>query len=232
MKVAIYILLLVSALIISAAYFVNGKVVSTSAPLAVIPESPWVIEGESGTLGAELYASCASCHMADGSGRSDGDVPRLAGQSQKVLVHKLQKLRDGSSYLPVMLPFARALSADEVLEVSRYIAGLSTITAATLVQTVPAADSLAATKYQEYCSACHGAQGQGNDALLAPKLCGQHSAYLLRRMSETRQNLRGDADSGMAAILNIIEKDDQIEIAQWLEAIQCTATGLSAGSNT
>lgn len=230
MKVAIYTLLLISSLIISVVYFINGKVVNTSSPVAVIPESPWVIEGESDTLGAELYASCASCHMADGSGRSDGEVPRVAGQSEKVLVHKLRKLRDGSSYLPVMLPFARALSADEVLEVSRYMADLSTITAGILAQTVRAADRPAATKYQEYCSACHGAKGQGNDILLAPKLCGQHSAYLVRRMSETKQNLRGDADSGMAAILNVIEKSDQIEISQWLEAVQCTATHLSAGS--
>lgn len=230
MKAAIYIVLLISSLIISVGYFVNGKVVSTSAPVAVIPESPWVIEGESDTLGAELYASCASCHMADGSGRSDGDVPRVAGQSQKVLVHKLQKLRDGSSYLPVMLPFARALSADEVLDVSRYMADLSPIAAGIPAQTVLAADIPAATKYQKYCSACHGARGQGNEALLAPKLCGQHSAYLVRRMSEARQNLRGDADSGMAAILNIIAKEEQIEIAQWLEALQCTATRLSAGS--
>lgn len=243
MKPTIYALLILSCLSIVIAYFVNGKVVSTPAPVAVLPESPWVLEGAKDKVGAEIYASCASCHMADGSGRSDGEVPRVAGQSEKVLVHKLQKLQDGSLYLPVMIPFARALTSEDLLHVSRYMAGLSTaaiITDDTIDDTnddasdvatkpVSAGNNAAQLKYEKYCSGCHGSVGQGNDALLAPKLCGQHSRYLTRRMKEVKENLRGDADLAMASIVNAVEQDDQNEIALWLESVRCSAGKVSTG---
>ena len=229
MKTLIYILLFVSCLSIAIAYFVNGKVVSTSAPVAVLPVSPWVLDKTRDMAGAKIYAPCASCHMADGSGRSDGEVPRLAGQSEKVLVHKLQKLRDGSSYLPVMTPFARALTSEELLQVSRYMAGLSN--ADIITESGLSSSNATHLKYEKYCSGCHGSVGQGNDTLLSPRLCGQHSLYLVRRMKEIKQNLRGDADLAMVSVLNTVEQEDQIEIAQWLEAVQCTAGQVNSRVN-
>jgi len=220
-KTTVYVLLVLICLTITAFYFLNGTAVITTEPVASLPESPWVLSGVEDASGAELFASCASCHMADGSGRSDGEVPRLAGQSEKILVHKLQKLRDGSSYLPVMVPFARALTLAGQNQVARYMAGLSNI--GLTVEAGLNGHHEVPSAYQEYCAGCHGSVGEGNDALLAPKLCGQHSTYLVRRMTEIKQNIRGDADAAMISVLKTVSQNERQEIAQWLEAFQCTA---------
>ena len=206
--------------------------INAPAPVADVPESPWIMkigsdtEPQGDVSAAELYAACASCHLADGSGRSDGFVPKLAGQREKIIVHKLQKLRDGSMDLPVMIPFARALEVNEIYQVARYIATLPETSPN--VMPVWLSDSNTTPKnmisskqdYVANCAGCHGAEGQGNDALLAPKLCGQHAQYLTRRMSEIKHNFRGDADKGMIAILNTVNKQKREGVARWL------ATGL------
>lgn len=185
-------------------------------PVAEVPADPWVVAAPSDPAAAELFASCASCHMADGSGRPDGTIPRVAGQREAVLVHKLAKLRDGSTFLPVMTAFARSLTEQEVQTVARYMASLA----------VPAAGIRASDggdDFRALCAACHGAAGEGNDALLAPRLCGQHAPYLVRRMAESAANLRGDADPAMAAIVAQVPEHRRAAIAAWLAAGDCDA---------
>ena len=186
--------------------------VDAPASVAELPDSPWVLNET--TDAAELYAACASCHMADASGRSDGQVPRLAGQLEKVLIHKLQKLRDGKVTLPVMVPFATALTPLEMTQVAHYISILPS----------PKDGAGLNKHYSTHCASCHGQAGEGTKALLAPKLCGQYEQYLSRRMLEIGQNLRGDADLGMVITVNTMDQDVLDEIAQWLAAGQCTST--------
>jgi len=165
--------------------------------------------------------------MADGSGRRDGLVPKLAGQREKILVHKLQKLRDGNTNLPIMVPFARALKVSEISQVAHYIATLPETSSNEMPvklsdsNTIPKSMSSSRQDYVANCAGCHGTEGQGNDALLAPKLCGQHAQYLSRRMSEIAHNLRGDADTGMIAILNTVNQKKREEIARWLATGRC-----------
>ncbi|MGP1678628.1 MAG: c-type cytochrome [Burkholderiales bacterium] len=44
------------------------------------------------------------------------------------------------------------------------------------------------------CSACHGAKGEGNAAIHAPKLAGQASWYLAQQMENFKQGIRGARD--------------------------------------
>ena len=41
------------------------------------------------------------------------------------------------------------------------------------------------------CQACHGAQGEGNKALNAPKLAGQQDWYLVRQLQNFKAGIRG-----------------------------------------
>jgi len=199
----------------------------SEAPVVNVPNSPWMLEkasklvpnnkGTDHTEGALLYASCASCHMADGSGRSDGLVPRIAGQREKILLHKFEKLREGSVFLPVMAPFALALTDSEIMKIAQYVSSL------------PGTKKGQSSNqnYAAYCSSCHGDSGQGNDELLAPKLCGQHGNYLIKRMHEIENKLRGGEDVGMVAILGVVDQQVRTEISEWLSAGACDARGES-----
>jgi cytochrome c oxidase subunit 2 len=66
----------------------------------------------------------------------------------------------------------------------------------TYAQTRAAAAGDVATGQASYavCSACHGAQGEGNPQLNAPKLAGQASWYLARQLQDFKLGIRGASD--------------------------------------
>lgn len=204
--------------------------VESPPPTVTVLADPWGARSGDGSPGAQLYASCASCHMADGSGRADGTIPSLAGQRATVLIDKLERLHAGAVTLPVMTPFARALTTAEIVTVATYLSTLATMAppaphpvADPRVEQVAgqATGTTVRDEYQTYCAGCHGVDGEGSDALLAPRLCGQHEAYLLRRMDESLQNQRGDADPAMAAIVQGLAPATRQDIAAWLAGGSC-----------
>jgi cytochrome c oxidase subunit 2 len=58
-------------------------------------------------------------------------------------------------------------------------------------QARPKADPVAGQTLYATCAACHGAQGEGNPALNAPRLAGQGAWYLRRQLVQFKQGARG-----------------------------------------
>jgi cytochrome c553 len=161
------------------------------------------------------YAHCVSCHLHDGSGRPDGSIPRLAGQRRAVLENKLYRLRAGTMHLPVMDPYARTLLPREVGEIASYLSQLSEI------EVTPSAASdeqraRGAALYAVHCVACHGPRGEGDDGVLASRLCGQYAGYLQRRLEEAAAGTRGAADAIMQGVVDTVPVDDLGLIVAWL----------------
>jgi cytochrome c553 len=74
---------------------------------------------------AKFKTVCASCHGAQAQGMAT--FPKLAGQSAADLKAKLEKYRKGEKIGPMsatMMPMAKALSDQEVDDVTAYIATL------------------------------------------------------------------------------------------------------------
>ncbi len=55
----------------------------------------------------------------------------------------------------------------------------------------PAGDAAAGKPLFAVCSSCHGAEGEGNPALHAPRLAGQSDWYLKRQLHYFKQGIRG-----------------------------------------
>jgi len=55
----------------------------------------------------------------------------------------------------------------------------------------PAADPAAGAATYAICSACHGAQGEGNQVLNAPKIAGQEAWYMRRQIRLYQEGIRG-----------------------------------------
>jgi len=64
----------------------------------------------------------------------------------------------------------------------------------TQVAARPAGDPVAGKDLYAACGACHGEQGEGNQALNAPKLSGQGGWYLHRQIAHFKQGTRGGDD--------------------------------------
>ncbi len=73
-----------------------------------------------------LYSTkCASCHGAKGEGKAP--FPKLAGQAQGDLEKKLHGYQDGTygnEKKGMMIPNAKALSADDISALAHYISTL------------------------------------------------------------------------------------------------------------
>ncbi len=184
---------------------------------------PWaipIVPGEP-TLaaGREVFASCASCHLADASGRPDGTIPRLAGQAASVLEGRLHALQAGSLYLPVMTPFARALTDGEVRQVSAYLASLPS--PARVDKASKEEMERGARIYNEHCQMCHAVRGIGQQALNAPRLCGQHAAYLVRRLDEMVTTNERPTDPAMRTVAGAISAEDRRAVSEYLARSEC-----------
>ncbi|MBV4504191.1 c-type cytochrome [Pseudomonas sp. BW13M1] len=85
------------------------------------------------------------------------------------------------------------------------------------------------------CVACHGAQGQGNPALGAPRLAGQQAEYLLTQLRDFKAGRRGYAAADthgaqMRAIATTIGDGDQEPLARYFAGLGGTSSAASAVS--
>lgn len=86
---------------------------------------------------------------------------------------------------------------------------LGTLPTFASLQAQPKGDAVAGESLYAVCTACHGAQGEGNKAVNAPKLAGQERTYLERQLHNYKNGIRGTAEgdtlgqqmAGMAATL-------------------------------
>ena len=106
--------------------------------------------------------NCAACHGADARGQADlfpnlMDVDWQWGGSLEQIE---QSIREGRR--AVMPAWAAALGEDGILAMARYIDDLGTDAAAN--------HPVAAGRYAQLCSVCHGPDGSGNQLLGAPRL--------------------------------------------------------------
>jgi cytochrome c553 len=72
--------------------------------------------------GAELAASCFSCHGESGRG---GFAPILAGQQYEALKEKLVKFKSGEINSPMMNPIVSGMKDEELDMLAKYFAGIS-----------------------------------------------------------------------------------------------------------
>ncbi len=146
--------------------------------------------------GKALYTPCIACHGANGEGNTALAAPALAGQSEDYLVRQLQNYQRGirgtdpaDAGGAQMRPMAATLADDAaVADVAAYIAGLDAIVPEATLSGDPANG---AKLYVSRCGACHADQGQGNDALYAPRLTGLRDSYIVQQVRNFRSGTRG-----------------------------------------
>ena len=175
------------------AYMASLKGISMAKPVAA--KSSKVVTVVTTPVSEPLYAPCASCHGSEGEGNQKLGAPRLAGQNDWYVERQLRNWRDGirgthaeDVYGMQMRPMAMTLANDEALyKVVRFI---GTLNGTPLKQTINGNAEAGKTGYMT-CIACHGAQGEGNKALNAPKIAGLPDWYIARQLHSFKKGIRG-----------------------------------------
>jgi cytochrome c553 len=156
--------------------------------------------------GLKIYRECAACHEPEGWGLSTGSVPQIAGQHRNVVIRQLADFRAGNRDSVLMVPYATVESiggTQALADVSAYISTLEMNVDNGLGPGVGL--ELGARLYAEKCASCHGAQGEGSNDGLVPRIQAQHYQYLKRQFEWIRDGKRRNGNAEMAALARELE---------------------------
>ncbi len=143
----------------------------------------------------ELYeARCAACHQSSGEGSAALKAPNLSGLSIAYVARQLRLFRSDSrgslaedTQGQMMRAAALGLSDSQVDKLAGYVGSLVDVP----VNLEKQSTGFRGRGLYSVCSSCHGAQGEGNEALGAPRIAQQYSWYLRSQLNSYKKGWRG-----------------------------------------
>jgi cytochrome c553 len=177
------------------------------------------------TQGTGGAPACAQCHGSNGASDGSGAFPRLAGQSSYYLSKQMRAFVSGDRANAVMSPIAKALSSDEISDVSAYYAGVSAP-----FPPLPAADAALVQRGQELakvgsaakglpaCDNCHGPGGAGEPPAI-PYLAGQYGRYIASELQMWQRGVRKSSPEAMGQIAKRLDDQDIAAVAAYYQQV-------------
>lgn len=199
-------------------------VLIVSASLADLAHADRAAGAALARQGAAGITACVACHGAQGEGQAAAGFPRLAGQGQPYLLKQLQDFASGRRTHPQMEPIARALTAQQMRDVTDHYASLPGWKAeakpAAASQSTRGARLAVAGNWDAgipACFACHGPDGAGIPPHF-PALSGQPTAYTRAQLKAWQTGTRGNDPQGLMKSVADKLSDAEIDaISEYLE---------------
>jgi cytochrome c553 len=171
---------------------------------------------------------CAQCHAFNGVSDASGAFPRLAGQSAYYLAGQLRDFASGVRASALMSPIAKALSPDDIADVTAYFAGvnapflpLKAADAALVKRGEELAKVGSAERRIQNCDNCHGPDGAGEPPAI-PYLAGQYAHYIAFTLQMWRQGFRKNSPDAMGVIANKLDDQEIAAVAAYYQQVQST----------
>lgn len=166
---------------------------------------------------------CAQCHAFNGASDGSGAFPRVAGQSTYYLAKQLRDFASGVRTSAIMTPIAKALSPENVSDVSAYYATVS----APFLPLKPGDPALikrgeqlakvgSARQQIQSCDNCHGPGGAGEPPAI-PYLAGQYGHYIDFTLHMWRQGYRKTSPDEMTVVAKQLSEDDIAALAAYYQ---------------
>ena len=141
-------------------------------------------------------AYCTVCHGAHGNGNPAIRAPKIAGMESWYLRRQLEAFRDGTrgthpddaagqEMQPVGIRLRDEAGIESAIE---YVASFKPKTPPITVS----GDAARGRNLYSTCESCHGAKGEGNQALGAPALASRTDWYLVTQLHNYKAGLRGN----------------------------------------
>jgi len=193
------------------------KILAAAAAAALYLTTTIAYADDDLVRGEDIFALCATCHGAGAEGNEARGAPVLAGLQRWYLEAQLQKFRSGlRAYHAAdamglqMRPMARTLVDDaDVANVAAYVSTLPVAPPAATVE----GDVARGSQLYAPCTACHGLDAKGNEALKAPELVDQADWYIVHQLTSFRAGMRGTHPSDLTGMqmrpMSLTLPDDQ-----------------------
>ncbi|MFO1428021.1 MAG: c-type cytochrome [Steroidobacteraceae bacterium] len=163
-------------------------------------------------MGERLFIdNCAACHQRDARGNPRLGAPNLVdadwiwGGDDASITASILEGRQG------LMPPLGSLGADKVTAVANYVLSLSG---------AAHDQAMAASGAQEFvvCAACHGASGEGNPLLGAPRLSDSTWSWGKGDLAMIESTVTNGAQGVMPAWKSRLTQDDARVIIAWLRS--------------
>lgn len=155
---------------------------------------------------------CLACHGSSGSSKSEG-VPSLGAMPTDYVLTQLYMFREGMRVAAPMNTMAAGLSDDDLRTLGDTIAKLP---APEPAAALPAADvehgQALVSSY--HCNSCHGAELAGRDSI--PRIAGQRQEYLLKSLTEYKNNSRPGYSPAMSEVAQEMRAEDIPVLARYV----------------
>jgi cytochrome c oxidase subunit 2 len=166
-----------------------GLVIASSAAACGGSPEPGLARGKA------LFDTCVPCHGADGGGNQVLAAPSIAGLPQWYIERQLRKFQAGyrgGSPLDTTGIRMKSMSlsldlAGDVESVAEYVASMPRPEPDDVLD----GNAQAGQATYQTCGACHGADGNGIEALQAPPLLGQSDWYMVAQLEKFKAGWRG-----------------------------------------
>jgi cytochrome c553 len=173
--------------------------------------------------------ACAQCHAFNGGSDGSGAFPRIAGQSAYYLEKQLRDFTSGVRANAIMSPIAKALSPDDIADVTAYYAGVNA-PFLPLAKAEPAliqrGEQLAkvgsAAKDLPGCNNCHGPGGTGEPPTI-PYLAGQYARYIAFELQMWQRGYRKNSPEVMFMIATKLDDQDIAALAAYYQQVRASA---------
>ena len=178
----------------------------------------------SGLFCASLHSQPLSCQLCHGSHLQGNEMiaaPALNILSPDYVAAQLEAFKHGLRPYP---PDDQA--ALDMQVVASQLSEADTQAALALVRQFRSSDTAPLTNNKvpaawSGCVACHGNQGQGNPAVLAPAIRGQLSAYLLKRIKAFKYQagdavVLSDSQQAMQQVMQSLSEQDMQQLSDYL----------------
>jgi cytochrome c553 len=166
---------------------------------------------------------CAQCHAFNGVSDASGAFPRLAGQSPYYLAVQLRDFASGVRASALMSPIAKALSPDDIADVTAYFAGVNAPflpLKAPNAALVKRGEELATAGGPErlHCDNCHGPGGSGEPPVI-PYLAGQYAHYIAFTLQMWQEGFRKNSPDAMEAIAKKLDDQEILAVAAYYQQV-------------
>lgn len=182
--------------------------------------------------GQQLFVLCTQCHGPNGGGNSVNLAPAIAGRPVWYVEAQLKNFKNGVRGLHQadkgglrMYPMSLWLRTEsDQKAVAAYVASLPPVK--TPRELTNPGDATMGQGYFAICSACHGADGNGNQAMGAPPLIGLSDWYLYSSIQKFKSGIRGNGPGdvygpAMIGMVATLPNDDAVrDVIAYIESLE------------
>lgn len=172
---------------------------------------------------------CAQCHAYNGGSNGTGAFPRVAGQSAWYLAEQLRDYASGARLNAVMGPIAKALSSDDIADVTAYYASvkapylpMGSPNPALIKRGERLAKIGDAARKLQSCDNCHGPGGAGEPPAI-PYLAGQYARYIALQLTMWQRGSRNSRPDAMAEVAKRLDTGEIAAVAAYFQQVDASA---------